>query len=192
MDRTRLLALCWAIVAVSLCAGDHFFHVRTGVLSYHWHPFVDGQSLWVWLVFAVASAVFVASAVVVPIKDVPETVPWPAMLDGIVLFLGAYALSGQLGTSHPALLFWALVLAWLVRIGARYRDLRAYVLHGIGLAVLGVLAESLFSALGLFDYQLRQIVGCPWWLAGLYLHGSIALLESARGAAALSPASATR
>lgn len=186
MNRTRLLTGSWAVVTVSLCTADHFFHLRTGVLSYHWHPFVDGQSVWAWLIFAVASALFLAGAVRVPITDVPSTVPLPAMLDGIVVFLGAYALSGQLGASHPTLLFWALALAWLVRVGARRRDLRAYVLHGIGLAVAGVLSEGTFSALGLFDYRLHQVVGCPWWLAGLYLHGSVALLETARGAAALS------
>lgn len=181
MTRPRLLVLAWVVVTVALCLGDHFFHVRTGILRYHWAPYVDGQSVWTWLIFAVASAVFVGVAALVPLTDVPDSVPWPAMVDGIVLFLGAYALSGQLGATHPTLLFWALLVAWLVRIVVR-PDRLWYAAHGVALACGGVVAEGLFSKAGLFDYRLQQVIDCPWWLAGLYLHGSIALLEVARGA----------
>lgn len=182
MTRTRFLIGLWAAITVTICLGDHFFHVRTGILRYHWGPFADGQSVWAWLIFAVASAAFVGSAAVVPLKDVPRGVPWAGIIDGIALFAGAYALSGQLGDTHPTALFAALLAAWLIRIAARPADLRWYAGYGIALAACGVIGEGLFSYLGLFDYRLQQVINCPWWLAGLYLHGSVALLEAARGA----------
>lgn len=185
MTRARLLLLSWAVVTVALCLGDHFFHLRTGILGYHWAPYVDGQSIWTWLIFAVAATVFVASALAVPLEDVPARVPWPAIVDGLVLFMGAYALSGQLGATHPTLLFWALLVAWFVRVAVRPADRLWFAGHGVVLAVGGVVGEGVFSKLGLFDYQLQQVIDCPWWLAGLYLHGSVALLEIARGAKAL-------
>lgn len=181
MTRPRLLVLAWALVTPTLCLSDHFFHLRTGRLHYNWHPFVDGQSVWAWLIFAVAAALFITSAAVVPLRDVPDRTPWPGIVDALALFIGAYALSGEFGATHPTLLFWALVVAWLVRIAVRRTDRLWYAAHGVALATVGVVAEGLFSSFGLFDYQLQQVVNCPWWLAGLYLHGSIALLEVARG-----------
>ncbi|MFZ1164831.1 hypothetical protein [Mycobacterium sp.] len=185
MTRGRLLVGSWVAVTLTICLGDHFFHVRTGILRHHWRPFVDGQSVWVWLIFAVAAAAFVGVAAAVPLRDVPADVPWPAIVDSTALFIGAYALSGQLGASHPAGLFVALVAVWLIRIAVRPTDRLWYAAHGIVLAAAGVVGEGLFSDLGLFDYRLQQVMNCPWWLAGLYLQGSIALLEVARGATAL-------
>lgn len=182
MTRARFLTGAWLVLALTLCLGDHFFHLRTGILAYRWAPFVDGQSAWVWLIFAVAAAGFLASAAIVPLSDVPTHVPWPAIADSLTIFVGAYALSGQLGATHPTFLFSTLVIAWLVRVAARPADRPAYFIHGITFAAIGVLGEGTFSMMGLFDYQLQQIVHCPWWLAALYLHGSIALLEIARGA----------
>lgn len=182
MTRTRLLIGSWVFVTLTLCLSDHYFHLRTGRLAYHWVPLVDGQSVWTWLIFAVAAGGFVGVAALVPLREVPDRVPWAGIVDASVLFVGVYALSGQLGATHPTLLFWSLVVAWLIRIAARRADVLWYAGHGVALAVAGVAGEGLFSQLGLLDYQLQQVVNCPWWLAGLYLHGSIALLEVARGA----------
>src|SRR5690349_24671034 len=175
----------WASLTLILCLGDHYCHVATGRLSYHWAPLVDGQSAWVWLIYAVAAAAFVWFTAMVPVRDVPATMPWAPIFDGAVTFVAAYALSGQLGASHPTGLLVGLVAAWLVRVAARGFPV-TYLVHGVVFASIGVVAEGSFSMLGLFDYQLQQVVDCPWWLAGLYLHGSIALLEIARGARVLS------
>lgn len=184
MTPVRFLVGIWIVLTVMLSLGDHFFHLRTGMLAYNWQPLVDGQSVWVWLVFGAAAAVMVGAAVAWPLREVPDSVPWVAIVDAGVLFVGAYALSGQLGASHPTLLFWGFVVAWAARVAFR-GDRVAMVAHGIVFAAIGVLGEGLFSMMGLFDYELQQVVGCPWWLAGLYLHGSIALLEVARGAKSL-------
>jgi hypothetical protein len=169
-----------------LCLGDHFFHVRTGILVYHWSPLIDRQSIWVWLVFTAAAAAMVASTLMFPLRDLPGSMPWARMLDAGLLFVGSYALSGQLGGTHPTVLFWSLVAAWALRLLAHGSDIGSYALYGLLLAAVGVVGEGLFSMAGLFDYQLQQVLRCPWWLAGLYLNGSVALLEIARGARYLS------
>lgn len=184
MTRGRFLVGIWIVLTLTLCLGDHFFHLRMGMLAYNWRPLVDGQSVWVWLVFAVAAVIMVGTSVMWPLREVPDSVPWVAIIDAGVLFVGAYALSGQLGASHPSLLFWGFVVAWAARLAVRSAR-GAMVVHGILFAAIGVVGEGLFSMMGLFDYELQQVVDCPWWLAGLYLHGSIALLEIARGARSL-------
>lgn len=185
LTRTRFLVLMWAALTLVLCLGDHYLHLRTGMLSYNWEPLVDGQSVWVWLAFAGGAAFMIGVSVAVPLRDHPAELAWAPIIDGAVLFLGAYALSGQLGASHPTGLFFGLALTWLVRVVGRGTAAPTYLVHGVLLAIVGVVAEGLFSKVGLFDYQLQQVMDCPWWLAGLYLHGSIALLEINRGARSL-------
>lgn len=187
MTRTRFLLLIWAVLTLMLCLGDHFFHVRTGQLSYSWSPVVDGQSVWVWPIFAVAAGLFVGVSSTWAVRNIPERFAIAPVIDTAVLFLGGYALSGQLGASHPTALSIALVVAWLLRVAARGAAAPAYLSHGVLLAACGVVGEGLFSKAGLFDYELQQVVDCPWWLAGLYLHGSIALLEVTRAASTLRP-----
>ena len=184
LNRNRFLVLMWAVLTLVLCFGDHYCHVATGRLSYHWAPLVDGQSVWVWLIFAVAAAAFVWGTALVPMRDVPAKVTWPALFDTATVFVTGYALSGQMGATHPTALTVGLVVAWLVRVAAR-GFAPAYLVHGVVFAAIGVAGEGLFSMMGLFDYQLQQVVDCPWWLAGLYLHGSVALLEMNRSARAL-------
>jgi hypothetical protein len=36
-----------------------------------------------------------------------------------------------------------------------------------------VLAESALSAIGEFDYLAPDLIGVPWWLFPLYLHGAL-------------------
>jgi hypothetical protein len=41
------------------------------------------------------------------------------------------------------------------------------------IAIGGVLAESALSAAGEFDYLAPDVLGVPWWLFPLYLHGAL-------------------
>ena len=189
LTRKRYLALAWLALTLILCVGDHFFHLRTGMLEYNWEPLVDHQSVWIWLVFSIAAALMVGVSTLFPLRDVPDSVPWAHIIDAGVLFVAAYALSGQLGASHPNLLFWSLVVTWLARVACRGRDAGVYLVHGVVLSTAGVLGEGLFSKAGLFDYDLQQVAWSPWWLAGLYLHGSIALLQIMRGLRAMDESS---
>jgi hypothetical protein len=93
-----------------------------------------------------------------------------------------YFLSGQFGNSHPNEFFWVVFAVWLGRLAFQRSDRLAVFGMSLTLAVLGVVVEALFSKAGLFDYQVRQILGCPWWLGALYLHGGFSLLYVARAA----------
>jgi hypothetical protein len=182
MTSLRYLVTMWLGITVILSSGDHYFHVRTGILRYHWGPIVDGQSVWAWLIFGGAAAAMLAGTLAFPLSDVPSTIPWISILGATAVFIAAYAISGEFGATHPTALCVALVLLWLVRVALRPDDRLVYLAHGATLAVAGVVGEGLFSMAGLFDYRLQQVVDCPWWLGGLYLNGSIALLHIARGA----------
>jgi ABC-type Fe3+-siderophore transport system permease subunit len=189
MTSLRYLVAMWLSITVILSSADHYFHARTGILHYNWTPTVDGQSVWAWLIFAGAAAAMLSATMAFPLSDIPSTIPWTSILGSTAIFVAAYGISGKVGATHPTALGVTLVLLWLVRVALRPDDRLVYLTHGATLAVAGVVGEGLFSMAGLFDYRLQQVVDCPWWLAGLYLNGSIALLHIARGAKSLrSPA----
>jgi len=183
MARTRFLATCAALLTLTLCIGDHFFHVRTGILEYNWTPLVDGQSVWVWPIFAVGATAMVLVGTIFPVTDTELTnIPWIAIFATSGVVVVVYFLSGQFGNSHPNEFFWVVFAAWLGRLVFQRSDRLAVLGMSLTLAVLGVVVEAAFSKAGLFDYQVRQILGCPWWLGTLYLHGGFSLLYVARAA----------
>jgi len=185
MTRTRLLLGAWLTLTSILCVGDYLFHVRTGVLYYHWPPLVGGQSVWVWPIFAVASALMLALSLAFKRLDVPASAPWVAIVGSAAAFVVTYWITGLFGQTHPTELFGGLVVAWVVRVAIRRANRTTFLMHGLVLAAGGVLGEGLFSKAGLFDFRLQQVFDCPWWLVGFYLHASIALLEVVRGARSL-------
>ena len=65
-----------------------------------------------------------------------------------------------------------LLAAWIVRI-VRRRERWAVVAVGMAIAVGGVLGEAALSAAGEFDYLAPDLLGVPWWLFPLYLHGAL-------------------
>jgi hypothetical protein len=65
-----------------------------------------------------------------------------------------------------------LLVAWAVRVALRGERIVA-VAAGIVIATGGVLAESALSAAGEFDYLAPDVLGVPWWLFPLYLHGAM-------------------
>lgn len=162
----------WAVVvplAVWLTACDQFFHLRTETLEYHWHPQVFGQSIIVPLVFAVAVvAMFqVAGAV----EDGRR-----CSLTGSMLFVtGAYLLSGLLAPRFALAYAGVLVVLWLARVA--WRGDPRLLLVGVTIAACGVLGEAALSAVGEFDYLDPDVLRVPWWLCGLYLHGSLVAVD---------------
>jgi hypothetical protein len=183
MARTRFLATCAVLLTLTLCLGDQFFHVRTGILEYHWTPLVYGQSVWVWPIFAAGATAMVLVGTVFPVTDTGLThVPWIPIFgtSGVVVLV--YFLSGQFGNTHPNEFFWAAFAVWLGRLAFQRTDRLPVVWMSLTLAVLGVVTEGLFSTAGLFVYQVRQILGWPWWLSTLYLHGGFSLLYVTRAA----------
>lgn len=192
MTKVRFAVVWWAVITLILCLGDRFFHVGTGILHYSWEPIVGGQSVWVWLVFAGAAAAMIALTVAFPLRDIPPATPSLAIATSTAIFVAVYAISGAVGESHPTIFFVTLVVVWLLRVLVRRKDRLVHLVHGVVLATLGVVGEGLFSKAGLFAYDLQQIVDCPWWLAGFYLHGSIALLQAGRGWKSLGRSSVQR
>ena len=162
----------WAVVAplaVWLTACDQFFHLRTETLVYHWHPQVFGQTIIVPFVFGLAIvAMFqVAGAL--------EGGRRASLAGSMALVTGAYLLSGLLAPRFAVAYAIVLVVLWLARVAWR-GDARLLVV-GVAIAVGGVLGEAALSAVGEFDYLDPDVLRVPWWLFGLYLHGSLVAVD---------------
>lgn len=162
----------WAVVvplAVWLTACDQFFHLRTETLVYHWHPQVFGQTIIVPLVFAVAVvAMFqVAGAV--------EGGRRCSLIGSMLFVTGAYLLSGLLAPRFALAYAVVLVVLWLARVA--WRGDPRLLLVGVTIAAAGVLGEAALSAVGEFDYLDPDVLRVPWWLFGLYLHGSLVAVD---------------
>lgn len=101
------------------------------------------------------------------------------VLASLGVVTAAYFISGLLDPE----LAWAYALVLLVAWGTRVvlRHERAItVAVGIVIATGGVLAESALSAAGEFDYLAPDLLGVPWWLFPLYLHGALVAVDVVR------------
>lgn len=167
----RQVALVAGLFAVYLTACDQLFHVRTDTLVYHWDPQLAGQTIIVPLTFFLAGVAMLDVS-----RRVQPQVPRPAGVGGILASLGvvtaAYLVSGLLDPSLARAYALLLLVAWGVRVALRHERAVA-VAAGIVIATGGVLAESALSAAGEFDYLAPDLLGVPWWLFPLYLHGAM-------------------
>ncbi|MGL6234839.1 MAG: hypothetical protein ACRC20_05795 [Segniliparus sp.] len=179
---TRAKFFGGAVAALTLLffLGDHFAHVRHGILRYHWQPQLDGQSYWVYLVFFAASLLIVSAAWLFPVPSVPARPPWRTLITDYAVVAAGYTASGFFGNSHPRAFFWAVTALWLVRVLATRDDRLPVVAASVLLGALGSLGEGLFSQLGLFDYAHQDVVRVPLWLGALYLHGGFAVVDVSR------------
>lgn len=55
----------------------------------HWASPIDGQSVWVWLLFAAFAGAMVVATVAVPLTDAPTAVPWGAIGGSSAIFIVA-------------------------------------------------------------------------------------------------------
>lgn len=162
----------WALVpvlALWLTVCDQLFHIRTETLEYHWHPQVFGQTIIVPLVFAGAVVAMFHTAAFV--KGGRRGSVGLSML----IATGAYLVSGLLAPRLAIAYALILVGLWLARVTLR-RDPRL-ILLGVVIAAGGVLGEAALSAVGEFDYLHPDVLRVPWWLFGLYLHGSLVAVD---------------
>lgn len=162
----------WALVpllAVWLTGCDQFFHIRTATLEYHWHPQLFGQTIIVPVVFAVAVVAMFHTAGAV------KGGSRGSLVASMLIATGAYLVSGLLTPRFAMAYAIVLVALWLARVALR-RDPRL-VLLGIVIAAGGVTGEAVLSAAGEFDYLDPDVLGVPWWLFGLYLHGSLVAFD---------------
>ncbi len=84
----------------------------------------------------------------------------------------AYLVSGLLDPDLAAAYAMVLLVLWGVRVVLRHERAAAVVVCLV-VATGGVFAESALSAAGEFDYLAPDILGVPWWLFPLYLHGAL-------------------
>ena len=157
--------------AIFLTACDSLFHVRTDTLVYHWDPQVAGQTVIVPLTFFLAGVGMLdASRRVQPQAVQPINVR--RVLASLGVVTAAYLISGLLDPELAWAYALVLLAGWRVRVAVRHERAVAVVV-GIVIAVGGVLAESALSAAGEFDYLAPDLLGVPWWLFPLYLHGAL-------------------
>lgn len=170
----RRLALAAIPFALLLTAGDRVFHVRTGTLAYHWQPQVFDQTILVPLTFWLAAVGMLLTARLMHAGERATTRAQVA--DGLAVVTLAYLASGLLPSEHAVAYAVALLVGWVVRLLAR-PDWRTAAVVGVAIACAGVLGEAGLSALGEFSYAHPDLLGVPWWLFPLYLHGSLVAID---------------
>lgn len=150
-------------------------HVKFGVLSQNDQSFF-GQAWWVWPVFGVMCVGLLPGYAIVRglFRKPPTQKSLGGLLSSALVFFAAYAITGPY--AHETLLLSvALPLAWIPRVAARRRT--EAVVFSLILAVMGPVTESVFSLLGFFAYAEPDILGVPFWLPGIYLHGGLLATE---------------
>lgn len=95
----------------------------------------------------------------------------------LATFLVAYLISGPLD-GWPMVLSTAFMLGWSAQLAWFTERLYPVVLFSVLLAVVGPIAEGLYSATGFFDYSDDAVFGVPAWLGPLYLNGALAVVAS--------------
>lgn len=140
---------------------DRLFHLDTGTLVHHWHPQIQGQTVWVLGFFGVGAASLVALASRLrPARHLP-------LWFELALLTVLYGISGWFGLAHPLAV--TLGFAGLAALRLALADDKPTVL---GLTLLFIVAgpatESFAWAIGMFSYTQPDFLGVPWWLFGFY------------------------
>jgi hypothetical protein len=131
------------------------FHVQSGLLSYP-DTWLWDQAAWVPLNFAVLLTGLVALTIPLGRLAAARAVPEP----------GPRRLAADFAV-------------WVVRIA--FREDRALLYpFGVALALAGCLVEAAEIEFGWFAYADPDVIGVPFWLAGIYLHGAPLALDVAR------------
>ena len=180
--RSLLLLALLAAIAATLCDANHAF---TGTLVYP-HPQIGQQPFWTFpgfflAFFAMAVGYLQTAPLLSRVMSVRASVSagsLHAMAESLSAFMMVYLASG-FGNAHPALLSLIFYGLFLLRWAASYE--RGWLLTvAIALAVGGMLAEGALSAFGLVVYRHQDVFYVPFWLGGLYMHGTFALREGMR------------
>lgn len=169
MSRFALVAVVSAIF-LTLC--DQLFHVRTETLVYHWHPQIVGQTFLVPFTFLLATVSMLDTS-----RRVRAARRRSTSTRGVVVSLGivtvAYLISGFVDQGNASAYALMLLAAWVVRV-VRRGEGAMVVGSAVVIAIGGVLGEAALSAIGEFSYLQPDLLGVPWWLFPLYLHGALA------------------
>jgi len=174
-----------AVLAAVLATFCDAIHVHTHTLSYP-DPWLFGQAFWVLPGFFVA---FLSMAVgyfwltpalpgALPTDKSTSAGAIGPCVEALITFGMVYLLSG-FGNREPVLLSFVFYGAFALRLAVTYEKGFLLVLALI-LAVAGMFAEGLISAMGQVSYREPEIFHVPFWLGALYMHGAFALREGMR------------
>ena len=171
------LAVCLGLLG----AACDQLHAQSGLLSYP-DPWLWDQAAWVPLNFGVLLTALVVATIplgrVAGARGTPEPRTGTLAAD-FAWFVGAYGMSGLVAPDHPGWLALAYVATWVPRLALRPERALLYP-YGIALALAGCSVEAVEIELGWFDYAEPDVIGVPFWLAGIYLHGAPLALDVAR------------
>lgn len=171
MSKGRLLVVA-VVSALFLTLCDQLFHVRTETLVYHWHPQVAGQTIIVPLTFLLATVAMLDASLRVHAVQ-PRSTSTAGVIGGLATVTVAYLISGFVDQGYALAYAMLLLVAWGVRV-VRRGERGTAIVACLMIATGGVLGEAALSAIGEFSYLQPDLIGVPWWLFPLYLHGALA------------------
>ncbi|MDR7085845.1 hypothetical protein J2X11_000684 [Aeromicrobium panaciterrae] len=173
----KRFALVAGVSAIFLTLCDQLFHVRTDTLVYHWDPQVLGQTIIVPLTFLLATVSMLDTSLRVN-GVAPRSTSSNGVMASLAIVTSVYLISGFVDQKYSVAYALALLATWAIRVVRRGEP--AIVLgSAILIAVGGVLGEAALSAVGEFSYLQPDVIGVPWWLFPLYLHGALAARDVA-------------
>ncbi|GAA3517332.1 hypothetical protein GCM10022234_10870 [Aeromicrobium panaciterrae] len=174
MKRFALVAIASAIV---LTMFDQLFHVRTETLVYHWHPQLAGQTVIVPLTFLLATVSMLDTSLRVNTLQ-PRSTSTRGVIASLAIVTAAYLISGFVDQEYAVAYALLLLVTWGIRV-VRRGERGTAIIACLMIAVGGVLGEAALSAIGEFSYLEPDLLGVPWWLLPLYLHGALAARDIA-------------
>ena len=136
-------------------------HVRYGVLYYP-DPWLWNQAWWVLPLFGMTTIVVLSGATLFSARSIDEH----ELGGSAVWFVAAYWGSG-VWQGHPI----GLAIAYVLLFALRTTHAPTW-LFALGVAGGGVIVELVLTSLGAFTYRFPDVLGLPWWLPGLYAHGT--------------------
>lgn len=181
----RRFALVAGVSALFLTLCDQLFHVRTQTLVYHWDPQVAGQTIIVPLTFLLATVSMLDTSLRVHAKA-PRSTSARGVIASLAIVTAAYLISGFVDQKYAIAYAVLLLATWVIRL-VRRGERSAVVASAILIAIGGVLGEAALSAIGEFSYLQPDVIGVPWWLFPLYLHGALAARDIASALAVRDP-----
>jgi hypothetical protein len=173
------------VFTVVFLLGDHFFHVRTGILTYNWQPKIDGQSvgsLVFWLVLATSGWLGFWWLARFWDSDAPPS--WCYVAVCFAASIATYAASGRYGYSHYWSFFWIVTGILVVRVLVEGRRHLLAMLLACAYVGGGAIIEATFIYLGMHSYTRPDLLGMPAWIFVFFPYGAFFGVAWARKARA--------
>jgi hypothetical protein len=177
----------WFVVVftVVFILGDHFFHVRTGILTYNWEPKFDGQSVGsviFWLTLAVSG--WPGFWLLARFWDGDDPPSWTYVALCLAISTVTYWASGAYGYSHYWAFFWVVTAVLVARVLVEGRGHHVAMLVACFYLLGGAVIEAVFIKLGMHDYARPDVLGMPAWIFVFFPFGAFLGVAWARKARA--------